>query len=325
MRRAVLILLVALVPALARAHELRPAYLQVLETSPGNYDVTWKTPRAGDLRLALDPDFGPDAMIVSPVRTEEPPGACVRRWSMSAPALPGSTLAIRGLDGTMTDCLVRADFLDGRSVSLRLTHSAPSAVIPEAQGATGVAAAYGLLGLEHILMGFDHLLFVLALILITSGGWKLVQTVTAFTLAHGLTLTAATLGWVHVPPPPVEAVIALSIVFVARELVLQHQGRPGITARAPWCVAMSFGLLHGLGFAGALSEAGLPAEHVPLALLFFSAGVEAGHLLFIGAVLGLAASTRRLGAAPPRRFALVTAHAIGAVAACWLLQRLAGF
>jgi len=317
-------LLVALLPALAVAHELRPAYLGVTETGAGEYHVLWKTPRLGDLQLALEPDFGDDTTRSAVTRTT-PPGASVEEWTLHAPDLAGRTVTIRGLEATMTDALVRIDRLDGSSCTLRLRPAEPSAVIPARPGRLGVAAAYGRLGVEHILTGFDHLLFVLALILIARGGWRVVRTATAFTVSHGLTLTAATLGYVHVPPAPVEATIALSIVFVARELYVQVQGRPSLTARAPWLVALSFGLLHGLGFAGALSEAGLPASHVPLALLFFSVGVEVGHVLFIAAVLALLASGRRLRVAPPRWARLAPACAIGAVASFWLFQRLSTF
>jgi hydrogenase/urease accessory protein HupE len=188
-----------------------------------------------------------------------------------------------------------------------------------------VAGVYLKLGVEHILTGIDHLLFVLALLLITCGSWKLVKTVSAFTLSHSITLTAATLGFVHVPQRPVEAFIALSIVFVAVEIVHLHAGREGVTARAPWVVALTFGLLHGLGFAGGLSEVGLPAGHIPTALLFFSVGVETGHLLFVAAVLSLIALGRRSGVALPRWAELVPPYAIGSVAMFWVIQRVAAF
>ena len=166
---------------------------------------------------------------------------------------------------------------------------------------------------------------MLALIIITSGGWKLVKTVTAFTVSHSITLTLATLGYVHVPQRPVEAVIALSIVFVASEIVHTRAGRPGLTARAPWVVALTFGLMHGLGFASGLSEAGLPDGHIPTALLFFSLGVEAGHFLFIGAVLSLVALARRVKVPEPQWAELVPSYAIGSVAMFWVIQRIAAF
>jgi hydrogenase/urease accessory protein HupE len=198
-------------------------------------------------------------------------------------------------------------------------------VVAAPAGAMGVARTYTVLGVQHILSGVDHLLFVLALIIITSGGWKLVKTVTAFTVSHSVTLTLATLGYVHIPQRPVEAVIALSIVFVASEILHARAGRPGLTARAPWVVALTFGLMHGLGFASGLSEAGWPDGHIPTALLFFSLGVEAGHFLFIGAVLSLVALARRVKVPEPQWVHLVPPYAIGSVAMFWVIQRIAAF
>jgi len=198
-------------------------------------------------------------------------------------------------------------------------------VIPNTASRLLTAAVYLKLGVEHILSGVDHLLFVLALIILTRGGWKLVKTVTAFTLSHSVTLTAATLGFVHVPQRPVEAVIALSIVFVATEIVKVRRRIKSITVSAPWIVAFSFGLIHGLGFAGGLSDAGLPVVHIPTALLFFSLGVETGHFLFIGVVLSLIALARRTNLPMPQRAELVPPYAIGAVAMFWVIQRIAAF
>jgi hydrogenase/urease accessory protein HupE len=186
-----------------------------------------------------------------------------------------------------------------------------------------VARVYSVLGLEHILTGLDHLLFVLSLIIITRGGWKLAKTVTAFTLSHSVTLTAATLGFVHVPQRPVEAVIALSIVFVAAEVLRMRRGIKSITFSAPWMVAFSFGLIHGLGFAGGLNDAGLPLAHIPTALLFFSLGVESGHFLFIGVVLSSIALMARIRIPFPRWTELVPPYAIGAIAMFWVIQRTA--
>ena len=195
-----------------------------------------------------------------------------------------------------------------------------------AEDRTGdVVRTYAALGVEHILTGADHLLFVLALLIITRGGWKLLKTVSAFTLSHSITLSAATLGFVHVPQRPVEAVIALSIVFVAVEIVRVRRGLESITTRAPWLVALAFGLMHGLGFAGGLSEAGLPQGHIPTALLFFSVGVESGHFLFIGAVLSLIGLVRRIHISFPRWTELVPPYAIGSVAMFWFIQRTLSF
>jgi hypothetical protein len=225
----------------------------------------------------------------------------------------------------MTDVLVRLERLDGSTQVTRLTPSAPSFVVEGAPRALEIVRTYSVIGVEHILTGIDHLLFVLALLIITGGGWKVVKTVTAFTISHSLTLTAATLGWVHVPQRPVEAVIALSIVFVAAEILRVHRGVETITSRAPWLVAFTFGLMHGLGFAGGLSEAGLPAGHIPSALLFFSIGVETGHFLFIGFVLAFISLVRRIRIPFPRWAEFVPPYAIGSVAMFWVIQRIAAF
>jgi len=225
----------------------------------------------------------------------------------------------------MTDALVRVVFLDGTSWVRRLTPQEPAAIIPARQSGWSVAGLYLKLGVEHILFGIDHLLFVLALLIITRGTWLLVKTVTAFTVAHSLTLALATLGYVHVPSAPVEATIALSIVFVAVEIVHLRQGRERLTARAPWIVAFGFGLLHGLGFAGALSEAGLPEGHVPLALLFFNVGVEIGQLLFIATTLCLFSLVRRIRIAGSRWAELAAPYAIGSIAMFWVIERVATF
>jgi hypothetical protein len=307
------------------AHEVRPAYLELREEKPGQFTVTWKTPMLGDARLALEPEFAGDVKVVTPVTTRTPPGAAVQTWTLHAQALRGQTVRIRGLEGTMTDALVRMEFADGTSWTERLTPQQPIAVIPARQSWFSVAGVYLKLGVEHILTGVDHLLFILALIIITRGGWKLVKTVTAFTVSHSITLTAATLGFVHVPQRPVEAVIALSIVFVACEIVHRRHGCSGLTERWPWIVALTFGLLHGLGFAGALSEVGLPQGHIPLALLFFSVGVEIGQLIFIAAVLSLVAVVLRVRIPIPRWGEFVPPYAIGTVAMFWIIQRVALF
>jgi hydrogenase/urease accessory protein HupE len=225
----------------------------------------------------------------------------------------------------LTDALVRISFLDGTTFVRRLTPQEPAVRIPERQSGWSVAEVYFKLGVEHILLGIDHLLFVLALMLITRGTWLLIKTVTAFTVAHSITLAAATLGYVHVPSAPVEAAIALSIVFVAVEIVRASEGRISLTARLPWVVAFTFGLLHGLGFAGALSEIGLPEGHIPLALLFFNVGVEIGQLLFIGLIVAATALIGRIRVAWPRWAGLAAPYAIGSIAMFWVFERVAEF
>jgi len=318
------LLLVCLVPMAGLAHEVRPAYLELRESQPDEYAVLWKTPMRGELRLALTPEFSGRSERMTPVATRESNGAALQTWRLKAVApLRGQTLRVAGLEHTLTDALVRIQFADGTSWTKRLTPQQPAAVIPERQTSWAVAGEYLALGVEHILLGADHLLFVLALLLIVAGVKRLVATVTAFTLAHSLTLAAATLGWVRVPQAPVEAVIALSIVFVAAEILHARQGRAGVAARAPWLVAFAFGLLHGFGFAGALRETGLPEGQIPAALLFFNIGVELGQLLFIAAALGALALLRRIRL--PRWGDAVLPYLIGCTAMFWVLQRIANF
>ena len=325
-RWALLSLLLAGFAAPASAHEVRPAYLELTESAAGELGVLWKTPMVGEMRLALAPVISGESEELAPLVTRRTGTAAVQTWKLRLKEpLRGREIHIDGLSATMTDALVRIEFADGTTWTERLTPKSPGTTIPVRPGGFSVAGTYLALGVQHILAGIDHLLFVLALILVTGGGWTLVKTVTAFTISHSVTLTLAALGYVHVPPPPVEAIIALSIVFVAAEILRARQGRPGITARAPWVVAFSFGLLHGLGFAGGLSEAGLPDGHIPLALLFFSLGVEAGHFLFIGVVLSLLALLRRFAPRVPEWMEIVPPYAIGSVAMFWVIQRVLQF
>lgn len=337
MRRLLMLLCIAsalLAPAV-QAHEVRPGYLELRQTAADTYDLLFKIPALGeDFRLALYLGLPEGTQDVAPPRASFAGGAYVERRTIRHPGgLSGKSIAIEGLSATLTDVLVRIEDLTGVTQTERLTPTTASFTIKVAPGASEVAVTYLGLGIEHILGGIDHLLFVLALIILV-GGWRRVAiTVTAFTVAHSITLAAATLGFVHVPARPVEAAIALSIVFVAAEIVNARRGRPSLTMRWPWLVAFVFGLLHGLGFAGALSEVGLPQHAIPLALLFFNLGVEIGQLAFVAVVMMLAwwlpRVIQRL-ALPVEGWAwadagLVAAYAIGAVASYWLIERTASF
>jgi hypothetical protein len=328
MKRALLlfIFLAAFASGLS-AHEVRPAYLELRQTSPETYDVVWKVPGQGEnMRLGLYVELPAGSTNVTLPRASMVNHAFTERWTIKrAGGLAGGTSTIAGLTATLSDVLVRVERLDGTSQVTRLTPSSPSFVVDASPGAVQVARTYIVLGIEHILTGFDHLAFVLALLIITQGGRKLVKTVTAFTVSHSITLTAVTLGFVNVPTKPVETVIALSIVFVATEILQWKRGRVGLAYRAPWVVAFAFGLIHGLGFAGGLSDIGLPAGHIPTALLFFSFGVESGHFMFIGAVLSLIALVRRVNIAVPSWAERVPPYAIGSIAMFWVIQRLAAF
>jgi hydrogenase/urease accessory protein HupE len=327
MRRFFLVLLLALgVCGKLTAHELRPAYLELREEKQGEFSVLWKTPARGEARLSLTPEFGARTEGITPMSTRMTDTAAVQTWRLRPlESLRGKAVRIAGLEGTMTDALVLIEFADGTNWTQRLTPGASAAIVPRAPSALEVVGVYLTLGIQHILTGVDHLLFVLALLIITRGGWKLIKTVTAFTVAHSITLALATLGFVHVPSKPVEATIALSIVFVAAEIIYLRRGREGITSRAPWIVAFTFGLLHGFGFAGALSEIDLPQGHIPAALLFFNVGVEIGQLLFIAAVLSLVALLRHIRIRIPRWGELVPPYAIGGLAMFWVIQRVTVF
>jgi hydrogenase/urease accessory protein HupE len=270
--------------------------------------------------LPIHPSLPKDAVIVALPRVERIFGAEIKRWTIATGprGLEGWEVAVHGLQTTMVDVLVRVAFVDGRVVTRLLRPEAPSFVLGKAD-AGPPAGGYFVLGVEHILLGIDHLLFVLALVLIVRGAGPLVKTITAFTVAHSITLGLATLGVVHVPSAPVEAVIALSIVFVASEIL--RRGERGLTERAPWLVAGSFGLLHGFGFAGALSQVGLPLNDIPLALLFFNLGVEAGQLAFVAVTLGVIPSLSRVRL--PEWAPLLPPYAIGGVAMFWVIQRTA--
>jgi hydrogenase/urease accessory protein HupE len=305
------------------AHEVRPGYLELRQTAANTYAVLWKVPAVGDMRLSIYPRFPENCNPTGDVASYRASDSYTERLTLVCPrGLTGGKIAIDGLAATMTDVLVRIDRMDGSTQVARLTQSVPTLVVDASPGRLQVARVYSVLGVEHILTGLDHLLFVLALIIITRGGWKLAKTVTAFTLSHSVTLTAATLGFVHVPQRPVEAVIALSIVFVAAEVLRMQRGIKSMTFSAPWMVAFSFGLIHGLGFAGGLNDAGLPLAHIPTALLFFSLGVESGHFLFIAVVLSSIAPMARIHIPFPRWTELVPPYAIGAIAMFWVIQRI---
>jgi hydrogenase/urease accessory protein HupE len=327
--RASLVFAIAIVAGGAQleADVFRPAYLELRQTDADTFDVLWKVPSQGEtMRLAIHVVFPDGTIAVSEPRGRYAGDGFVERWTVRRPGgLAGGTIRIDGLPGSVTDVLARVERSDGTTQVARLLPESPTFVVESPQDSAGVAWTYLGLGVHHILAGIDHLLFVLALVLIVPSLRRLAWTITAFTVAHSLTLAAATLGVVHVPQAPVEAVIALSIVFVAAEILRSRQGFPSLTARAPWVVAFSFGLLHGLGFAGALAEVGLPERAVPLALLFFNAGVELGQLAFVSAIIALLAAARRIPRLQSPWIEAVPPYAIGAVAMFWVFERIAAF
>lgn len=321
---AVLLALVALLPGPAAGHEVRPAYLEIRERGADRYDVLWKTPTRGDATLRLNVRFPDGCSETSPLVTVNDGSAKVARWSVEcAGGLADETVRIEGLERTLVEVIARYEHAGGAAQSARLMGGNTAFRIDEPSTVLGVAWVYGTLGVEHILLGFDHLCFVLALMLLIASIRQLVWTITAFTVAHSITLSAATLGLVFAPSAPIEALIAFSIALVAAEAVALYHGQPSLTSRKPWIVAFAFGLLHGFGFAGALAETGLPADAIPLALLFFNIGVELGQLAFVAGVLSAAWLARRLIGQRLAGIKLAAAYGIGTLAAFWTIERTA--
>lgn len=324
-------LLAAFLACQADAHEVRPAYLRiqaVQAASPAaaieQFDVLWRKPTGGEVLLDIAPDLPSNCTMPNEITHWLDAGVETSRWIAECPGgIDGGRLEILGLSATVTDVLVRYERSNGTTQIARLTPDQPATTLTESESWLQVTSTYFVLGVEHIIFGIDHLLFVLALLLIVDRWQRLLATITAFTLAHSVTLAGASLGLVSMPQQPVEAIIALSIVFVAMEIVHWRQGRPGLTRRAPWIVAFAFGLLHGFGFAGALSEIGLPEHAIPSALLFFNVGVEAGQLGFVAAALLVWAAIRSVRW-PPWAWR-VPVYSIGGVAAFWTIERIAGF
>jgi hypothetical protein len=327
MRRLILGLLVWLgAVTAAAAHEVRPALIQIVERGPHVYDVTWKQPAIGDMVIHLAPHLSGGALEAAPASERAEPGFVEKTWHVTAgPPLEGQILSIEGLPETVTDVLLRVTTADGRQIDGVLKPSAASQILALAKPAGLAVPAYLRLGVEHILTGFDHLLFVLGLLLLVGPNWRLVKTITAFTLAHSLTLALAALGYISFPSAVIEALVALSIVFVATELAPGRR-TDTLTRRQPWLIAFAFGLLHGMAFAGALAEIGLPARAAPQALFLFNVGVEIGQLAFIGAVLALWRLVRRTPLrgllAGPLAVRWAPAYTIGGLATFWLIERI---
>jgi hydrogenase/urease accessory protein HupE len=309
------------------ADEIRPALLDIKEQSTGLFAVTWKVPTRGNRILAIDARLPDSLELMGAPVIEDLAGSRIERatYKNNAESLVDQTIVIEGLKAVQTDVLLLVQLQDGTQHSAILRPIAPSFTIPPKASKLQVAGDYWRMGTIHILEGSDHLLFVLALMLIVVGFKALLKAVTAFTVAHSITLALATLGMVHMPAAPTEAIIALSIVFLATEIVHKRNGQVGLTELYPWMIAFAFGLFHGLGFAGALSEIGVPQHEVPLALLMFNVGVETGQLMFIGAMLSLLAVLKRLPVTPPESAWRVLPYSIGSVAAFWTIDRVMSF
>jgi hydrogenase/urease accessory protein HupE len=327
MRRSPLVLfvtalLLTLAAAPAPAHQFAPALLEIDEVSAGEAAVRWKQPVVRVQGSQLRPVLPVECEGLGDPEVQKEGTGIRASWRMRCPGgLTGKSVGVEGIAGSQADVLLRITLRDGRRLRHVLKAETPSFKIDADASRSGVFKDYATLGVEHILLGWDHLLFVLALVLLVGWGRSLVWTITAFTAGHSVTLALASLGVVHVPQAPIEAAIALSIFFLAVELISARQGKRTLTQRAPWAVAAGFGLLHGLGFAGALAEVGLPTAEIPLALFSFNVGIELGQLAFVGAVLLAGAGLRKIPVVWPRWAQAVPAYGIGTMAAFWFLQR----
>jgi len=312
----------------ANAHVFGPALLEITETAEGAYSVLWKEPAVRARGTSLRPVLPTGCEGVTPHSIRSNPAnlsaGIIASWQVSCSAgLVDQRLGVEGLDTSQTSALLRIAFADGRLVRQVLTANTPAFTVPDREGILDLAISYGELGIEHIATGWDHLTFVLGLIVLVLGRRRLLATVTAFTVGHSVTLSVAALGLVQVPQELTEAVIALSIFVLATEIARTSMGGPaGLLSKKPWVMAGLFGLLHGLGFAGALSKIGLPEGEIPLALFSFNVGIELGQLGFVAIVLCVWELLRRLPLGlSGQTVRLVPPYAIGTAAAFWFIQR----
>ena len=311
--------------SVASAHESRPAYLEVKETSAGQFSLLWRTPVLAGMRLPIALKLPDDVKNLREPSVQELADSFLeRRWIDAGPnGLAGQRIEFPGLQGTITDVLVRVEMLDGRSWTTIVHPSRPWVEITAAQTRLEVMGTFIVQGIRHILFGADHMLFVLGLLLIVKDRWMLLKTITAFTVAHSITLAIATLGYAQAPVLPLNAAIALSILFLGPETVRSWRGETSFTIRHPWVVAFAFGLLHGFGFASALTSAGLPKVELPVALLSFNVGVEIGQLSFVALILSLERAFRILEVRWPRWAEALPGYTVGSLGAFWTVQRLA--
>ena len=305
------------------AHKLQPAYLEINQQRADRFSILWKRPLVGGSPMDIQPRLPSDFRNVTKPVVQLLPTGAVERWvvSSNAEGLAGKEVRIIGLPSTQTDVLVRIYYHQGDEETHLLRPTSPAAFIGGVPSKTERIVAYLQLGIQHILMGIDHLLFVLGLLLIVKNRWMLLKTITSFTLAHSITLCVATLGYASVPIVPLNAVIALSILFLGPEIVRSWRGETSLTIRHPWIVAFAFGLLHGFGFATGLTNMGLREAEIPLALLLFNLGVEIGQIFFVMVVVLLERSFRILEIHWPRWVQVVPGYAVGSLGAFWTIER----
>lgn len=317
-------LVLTVLAGFANAHEIRPAYLEIKQNAAQHVNILWKQPIVGNVAVPIEPQLSAGWLDPDTATTVYTDTFLIRRWQLDNPSEPlgDQTLTIFGLEGSLTDVLVRIVDTNANETLHIIKPDSPTLVLSAASKPTLSVIGYLVLGVEHIWTGIDHLLFVFGLMLLASRFVHLLKTITAFTIAHSITLAAAALKLVRIPTAPVEAVIALSIIYLAVELIYVRRGREGLAHRFPWLVAFTFGLLHGFGFAGALNQVGLPADSIPLALLCFNIGIELGQITFVAGVLLLLALLTKAGPRISLGVQIAAPHVIGSLAAFWFFERL---
>lgn len=334
-RVIVAIILLVSMTSVVGADEMRPAYLELKQTGEDTYNLLFKVPAKGPRqRLALYVHLPIDCETLTPQVSQYTGTAFVERTSIARTGgLVGAEFSIDGLSSSMTDVIVRVEHTNGATQVERLTAEAPSFIVRPTPSRWDVAKTYSLLGIEHIWDGVDHLLFVACLVLIAGISRRLLWTITGFTLAHSVTLVMASLDIVRLPVPPIEACIALSVVFLASEIARGSEN--SLTYRHPVVVSTLFGLLHGFGFAVILQDIGLPVNEVAVSLLFFNVGVEIGQVLFVAGVIAVLLAGRwierwsvyhdTISVAVLARAKMPFAYVIGSIATFWMIDRISGF
>ena len=321
------LLLIFLWHTFSVADEIKLSYLEIKESKTQHYSVLLKLSSKDNKKLPIDVIIPKECSLTLPKTSQLINNTYLDRWQMKCVnGLADKTLLVKGLKSTNTELLLRLDLLSGNSHSILLTPTRSSYSVSKEDSSWQIVQTYTWLGITHILIGFDHLLFVFALLLIVKSMRRLLWTITAFTLAHSLTMAAATLGIINIPQGPVEAIIALSILFLAMEIIHEKQGKVGLTALYPWIIAFIFGLLHGFGFAGALAEIGLPQQAITLALIFFNIGVELGQLIFVATIVSIVLILQRLTyPVLLNKLQTIVVYMIGGVSSFWLIERTLSF
>lgn len=320
-----LMLVVLGLTGVASAHPLAPTLLELRELDGGRVEVRWKASRLSAPGAIVMPVLPERCRAAGEPATTLAEDSVTRSWTVVCdPAgLVGEEVGFEGLGEARIDGLVRVTLADGRLIRGVVRAASPLLAIPERQQRIDIMRGYVIMGFEHIVTGIDHLLFVTGLLLLVHGRRQLLETITAFTVGHSLTLSLAALDLIRVPSGPTELLIALSVFLLAVELAREPDAPPSLLRRRPWAMALAFGLLHGLGFAGALHEIGLPPGDVPLALFAFNLGIEIGQLAFVAVLLAAAALLRRLHVAWPAWVLRIPLYTMGSLAAFWCFERAA--